>query len=86
MDEPTSSLDELSQFRMMEYMRDLLPNAMVIHAAHRPGLDHFHDREIQLKRETRDGPATASEHQFSAREVASRALRKLRGWRATDQA
>ena len=86
MDEPTSSLDELSQFRMMEYMRDLLPNAMVLHAAHRPGLDHFHDREIQLKRETRDGPATAKEHHFSARELAGRALQKLRGRRATERA
>ena len=51
MDEPTSALDELSQFRMMEYMRDLLPNAMVIHAGHRPGLEKFHDREIELLRE-----------------------------------
>ena len=86
MDEPTSSLDELSQFRMMEYMRDLLPNAMVLHAAHRPGLDHFHDREIQLKRETRGGPATAKEHHFSARELAGRALQKLRGRRTTERA
>lgn len=81
MDEPTSSLDELSQFRMMEYMRDLLPDAMVIHAGHRPGIEHFHDREIQLKRETRDGPATALEYHFSARELALRALKKLRGRR-----
>ena len=78
MDEPTSSLDELSQFRMMEYMRDLLPGAMVIHVAHRPGLESFHDREIQLKRESRDGPAKASEHRFSARELAARALKNLR--------
>ena len=77
MDEPTSSLDELSQFRMMEYMRDLLPDAMVIHVAHRPGLEQFHDREIHLKRETRDGPATAKEHKFAARELAFRALKKL---------
>jgi vitamin B12/bleomycin/antimicrobial peptide transport system ATP-binding/permease protein len=48
MDEPTSSLDELSQFKLMEYMRDLLAKTTVIHAGHRPGLDHFHDREIQL--------------------------------------
>jgi putative ATP-binding cassette transporter len=48
MDEPTSSLDELSQFKMMEYMRDLLPDTMVIHAGHRPGLERFHDREIVL--------------------------------------
>jgi len=50
MDEPTSSLDELSQFKMMEYMRDMLPLTTVIHAAHRAGLDRFHDRQIRLVR------------------------------------
>ena len=77
MDEPTSSLDELSQFRMMEYMRDLLSDAMVIHAGHRPGLERFHDREIQLIREKRDGPAIARERLFSPRELATRVLQKL---------
>lgn len=48
MDEPTSSLDELSQFRLMEYMRDMLPSTTVIHAGHRAGLDRFHDRQIGL--------------------------------------
>jgi putative ATP-binding cassette transporter len=78
MDEPTSSLDELSQFKMMEYMRDLLPKAMVIHAGHRPGLEGFHDREIHLVREMRDGPATAQEQYFAPLELVSRALRRLR--------
>ena len=50
MDEPTSSLDELSQFKLMEYMRDMLPKTTVIHAAHRAGLDRFHDRQIRLVR------------------------------------
>ena len=77
MDEPTSSLDELSQFRMMEYMRDLLADTMVIHAGHRPGLERFHDREIQLIREKHDGPAITRERRFSAREIATRALQKL---------
>jgi putative ATP-binding cassette transporter len=77
MDEPTSSLDELSQFRMMEYMRDLLPDAMVIHAGHRPGLERFHDREIHLVREKGGGPATTQEHGFSPVESLSRALRRL---------
>ena len=67
-------------------MRDLLPSVMVFHAAHWPGLDHFHDRENHLKRETRDGLATAKEHHFSARELAGRALQKLRGRRATERA
>ncbi|MDZ4841595.1 MAG: ATP-binding cassette domain-containing protein, partial [Hyphomicrobium aestuarii] len=52
MDEPTSSLDELSQFKLMEYMRDMLPRTTVIHAGHRAGLDHFHDRQIELVRNT----------------------------------
>jgi vitamin B12/bleomycin/antimicrobial peptide transport system ATP-binding/permease protein len=77
MDEPTSSLDELSQFKLMEYMRDLMPKTMVLHAGHRPGLDRFHDREIQLIRERRDGPATTHERRFTAREIAARALRGL---------
>ena len=77
MDEPTSSLDELSQFRMMEYMRDFLPDTMVIHAGHAPGLERFHDREIQLVRETRAEPATRPVQQLSPLELASRALQKL---------
>ena len=77
MDEPTSSLDELSQFKLMEYMRDLLAKTTVIHAGHRPGLDHFHDREIQLVREQRGGPATTHERRFTALEMAARALRGL---------
>jgi vitamin B12/bleomycin/antimicrobial peptide transport system ATP-binding/permease protein len=77
MDEPTSSLDELSQFKLMEYMRDLLTDTMVIHAGHRPGLDGFHDREIQLIRKMHGGPATTQERRFSAREIATRALQGL---------
>jgi putative ATP-binding cassette transporter len=83
MDEPTSSLDELSQFRMMENMRDLLPDTMVIHAGHRPGLERFHDREIHLVREKRDGPATTQEHHLKPLELFSRALQKLRRGRST---
>ncbi len=60
MDEPTSALDELSQTRMMELLRAEVPDAMVLHVAHRPGLDRFHDREIHLKREGSQ-PATVEE-------------------------
>jgi putative ATP-binding cassette transporter len=77
MDEPTSSLDELSQFRMMEYVRDYLPDTMVIHAGHRPGLERFHDREIQLLRLKRGEAATGQVQQISPLELASRALQKL---------
>jgi putative ATP-binding cassette transporter len=77
MDEPTSSLDELSQFRMMEYMRDLLPNTMVIHAGHRAGLERFHDREIALVREKHDGQATGAERYSSPLDLVSGALQRL---------
>ena len=50
MDEPTSFLDELSRFKLMEYMRDLLTATTVIHAGHSTGLEPFHDREIRLVR------------------------------------
>ena len=61
MDEPTASLDELSQFKLMEYMRDLLGDTMVLHAGHRPGLERFHNREIHLVRALSDGPVTTEE-------------------------
>jgi putative ATP-binding cassette transporter len=60
MDEATSALDELSQKRMMELMNEKLPEAMVIHVAHRPGLERYHNREIVLKRE-KGGPASFKE-------------------------
>ncbi len=77
MDEPTSSLDELSQFRMMEYMRDFLPDTMVIHAGHWPGLERFHDREIHLVREKRNGSAGPPEQDRTPLDLVSRALKKL---------
>jgi len=77
MDEPTSWLDELSQFKMMEYMRDLLPDTMVIHAGHRAGLKRFHDREIQFVRERREAPSTAPEQDVSPLESVARALKRL---------
>jgi putative ATP-binding cassette transporter len=78
MDEPTSSLDELSQFKMMEYMRDLLPGTMVIHAGHRAGLERFHDREIQFVRERQDASAPAPERGISPLELVARALKRLK--------
>ena len=81
MDEPTSSLDELSEFRMMEYMRDLLPDTMVIHAGHRPGLERFHDGDIQLVREKRGGATTTQEHHLSPLGLVARALQRLGGGR-----
>ncbi|MDX2158697.1 MAG: ABC transporter ATP-binding protein/permease [Hyphomicrobiaceae bacterium] len=70
MDEPTASLDELSQFKLMEYMRDLLPDTMVLHAGHRPGIERFHTREIRLVRNERGGPATTEEKPSLTRRLA----------------
>ena len=86
MDEPTSWLDEISQFRMMEYMRDLLPDTMVIHAGHRAGLERFHDREIQLVRESHDAPAPAPEQGVSPLGLVTRALKRLKPGRSSESA
>ena len=66
----------------MEYMRDLLPDTMVIHAGHRAGLERFHDREIQLVRERHDAPAMAPEQDISPLELVARALQRLGGGRS----
>jgi putative ATP-binding cassette transporter len=50
MDEATSALDEVSQARMMEFFRTDLQASTVLHVAHRPGLEEYHDREIRLVR------------------------------------
>jgi putative ATP-binding cassette transporter len=50
LDEPTSALDEPSQLRMMELLDEELPQATILHVAHRPGLEKFHTREIAIMR------------------------------------
>jgi vitamin B12/bleomycin/antimicrobial peptide transport system ATP-binding/permease protein len=59
MDEATAALDEESQARMLEFLRTDLAPAMVLCVAHRPGLEEYFDREIQLVRLEEAGPATA---------------------------
>jgi putative ATP-binding cassette transporter len=51
MDEATSALDEESQGRMMEFLRTDLAESTVLSVTHRPGLEEFYDREINLIRE-----------------------------------
>jgi putative ATP-binding cassette transporter len=51
MDEATSALDEMSQARMMGFLRQDLAEATVLSVGHRPGLEEYHDREIYLVRE-----------------------------------
>ncbi len=78
MDEPTASLDELSQFKLMEYMRDLMAETMVLHAGHRPGLERFHNREIRLVRARRGGPATTEERSADLATWFTRRLKRVR--------
>lgn len=78
MDEPTAALDELSQFKLMEYMRDLLPDTMVLHASHRPGVEQFHNREIQLVHAKGGGPSTTHEEKSSLGRRLARILRMQR--------
>ena len=63
MDEATSALDEDSQARMMELVRSDLSRATVLHVAHRPGLEEYHDREIRLIR-VEAGHAVAQDRRY----------------------
>jgi putative ATP-binding cassette transporter len=58
MDEATSALDELSEAKMMEFLRTDLAPVTVIGVARRSGLDEYFEREINVRR--RHGPARAT--------------------------
>jgi vitamin B12/bleomycin/antimicrobial peptide transport system ATP-binding/permease protein len=60
MDESTAALDEESQARMLEFLRTDLAHATVLCVAHRPNLEEYFEREIQLVRLEGAGPATAT--------------------------
>jgi putative ATP-binding cassette transporter len=63
MDEATSALDEESQARMMEFLRTDLIDATVLSVTHRPGLEEFFEREINLVREG-SAPARTYERRY----------------------
>jgi vitamin B12/bleomycin/antimicrobial peptide transport system ATP-binding/permease protein len=50
LDEATSALDELSQRRVMSIFDHELSGTAVVSIGHRPGLEHFHTRVLQLRR------------------------------------
>jgi putative ATP-binding cassette transporter len=50
LDEATSALDEVSQRRVMSIFDQELGAATVLSIGHRPGLEHFHTRVLQLVR------------------------------------
>ena len=60
MDEATSALDELTQARMMELVEERLVDSTLLHVAHRPGLEKYHNRQIELER-AEAGPATIAD-------------------------
>lgn len=49
MDEATSALDEAGQENVMRLLMEKLPETAVVSIGHRPGLELFHTRELQLE-------------------------------------
>lgn len=78
MDEATSALDEDGQTRMMELIRDRLPDSTVLHVAHRPGLEDYHHREINLVR-VEGGHATTRHRRYPNLRSVWERLTKLPG-------
>jgi putative ATP-binding cassette transporter len=63
MDEATSALDEVSEGKMMDFLRTDLAAVTVIGVARRAGLDQYFDREINLRRSQGLARATVRERQ-----------------------
>lgn len=51
MDEATSALDENSQASLLSLLNDELNQSTVLSVGHRPGLEEYHSRKIELHRE-----------------------------------
>ena len=64
MDEATSALDEISQAHMMSFFDAELKDTTVLSVAHRPGLDAYHSREINLTRAEGERSARAVERSY----------------------
>jgi putative ATP-binding cassette transporter len=67
MDEATAALDEANQDAMMQLVIDRAPDASLISIGHRPGLEAFHTRTLQLLR-AEGGARLARKKPRSARE------------------
>ena len=63
MDEATSALDEVSEAKMMDFLRTDLAAVTAIGVARRSGLDGYFDREIDLRRSRGLARATVRERQ-----------------------
>jgi len=75
MDEATSALDQLSQARVMSFFENELKDATLLSVAHRPELEVYHAREIQLTRREGESDVHATERTYS---LAGKVWRRLR--------
>jgi putative ATP-binding cassette transporter len=75
MDEATSALDEDSQDRILEFLRTDLAATTVINVAHRPGLEEYHDGEINLIRVDAGHAVTQDRHYPRLKPLWKRLLR-----------
>ena len=64
MDEATSALDPESQAMLMEKLGERLPKTAIISVGHRPELEAFHERKVNLVR--RKGGAKLISHEVVA--------------------
>ncbi|MBV9395798.1 MAG: ABC transporter ATP-binding protein/permease [Methylobacteriaceae bacterium] len=76
MDEATSALDQLSQARVMSFFENELKDATLLSVAHRPELEAYHTREIQLKRREGERSVHAVQRTYSPLRRVWRGLKK----------
>jgi putative ATP-binding cassette transporter len=81
MDEATSALDEVSESRMMDFLRNELAAVTVIGVARRSGLDQYFDREINLRRSEGLAHAAVRERQGQVAGTWRRTIARLGGGR-----
>jgi putative ATP-binding cassette transporter len=82
MDEATSALDPESQGMLMEKLGELLPKTAIISVGHRPELEAFHERKVNLVR--RKGGAKLISHEVVAPPV-NILSNFMKRWRAPPQ-
>jgi len=78
MDEATAALDEANQDAMMQLVVDDLSQAALISIGHRPGLEAFHTRTLQLLRA--EGGATLSRPKRGPAVKRQWTRRRPKGW------
>ena len=49
LDEGTSALDKVSQEKLMNLIRERLPEMTILSVGHRPELEEFHERKLVLE-------------------------------------